>query len=210
MGSPRHKRFLIAFAFGALVAALTWTIPLTMPIRALIGVNAFFAIYLVLMLDLARTTSAEELRGHAELTDEGVPLILLLALAAVVLSLTAIFVVLNGPGRGEMFERLLALSSVPLGWSALHTLAAFHYAHLYYRREGSTKSGGLVFPDCKAPGPWEFLYFAFTIGMTAQVSDVVANDTPMRQAVLVHSIGSFFYNTVIMALAVNAALTAGA
>ena len=42
--------------------------------------------------------------------------------------------------------------------------------------------------------------------MTAQVSDVVVTTAAMRRAVLLHSLGSFFYNTVILALAVNAGL----
>ena len=42
--------------------------------------------------------------------------------------------------------------------------------------------------------------------MTAQVSDVVVRTTAMRRTTLAHGIGSFFYNTVILALAVNAAV----
>ena len=39
--------------------------------------------------------------------------------------------------------------------------------------------------------------------MTAQVSDVQVVSTRMRQMVLGHSLASFFYNTVLIALAVN-------
>ena len=42
--------------------------------------------------------------------------------------------------------------------------------------------------------------------MTAQVSDVVVRSTVMRQVVLAHGVASFLYNTVILALAVNAVL----
>jgi uncharacterized membrane protein len=66
----------------------------------------------------------------------------------------------------------------------------------------------MVFPGKGAPDTWDFLYASFTIGMTAQVSDVVIETRPMRQAVLVHGVASFFYNTCILALAVNAAVTA--
>ena len=45
--------------------------------------------------------------------------------------------------------------------------------------------------------------------MAAQVSDVIVTTAPMRRTVLIHAIGSFFFNTVILALAVNAAVTAG-
>lgn len=43
--------------------------------------------------------------------------------------------------------------------------------------------------------------------MAAQVSDVIVCSTRMRRAVLIHSTASFFYNTVLLALAVNAALS---
>jgi len=49
--------------------------------------------------------------------------------------------------------------------------------------------------------------FSFVIGMTAQVSDVTVQSAGMRRLVLGHSIVSFFYNTVLLALAVNVAVT---
>ena len=42
--------------------------------------------------------------------------------------------------------------------------------------------------------------------MTAQVSDVAVKTGALRRTVLAHGVASFFYNTVILALAVNAAL----
>ena len=100
---------------------------------------------------------------------------------------------------------IVALAAVPLGWAVVQTLAAFRYAHLHYAAPGRPQ---LTFPGTKAPAPWDVLYFAFTIGMTAQVSDVTTTSAAMRRVVLFHAVGSFFYNTVILALAVNAAVTA--
>ena len=89
----------------------------------------------------------------------------------------------------------------------LHTLAAFHYANLFYApAPAAARRGGLDFPGTPEPGPWDFLYFAFVIGMTAQVSDVAVRTTPLRRTALAHGVASFFYNAVILALAVNAAL----
>ena len=53
---------------------------------------------------------------------------------------------------------------------------------------------------------WDFLYFSFVIGMTAQTSDVGIVGRPLRRLALAHGVVSFFYNTVIVALAVNAAV----
>jgi len=69
-------------------------------------------------------------------------------------------------------------------------------------------TGGLVFPGNGEPGAWDFLYFAFVIGMTGQVSDVAVASTPLRRVVLAHAVVSFFYYAVILAVAVNAAVNA--
>lgn len=70
--------------------------------------------------------------------------------------------------------------------------------------------GGLDFSgDWPEPGPWEFLYYSFTMGMTAQTSDTAVTSTEMRRVTLVHGILSYFYNAVIVALAVNVGLSLG-
>ena len=204
----RHSRFFIAFSLGLLVFALTRFWPLHEQMRILIGAVCFFAIYLTLMLRFTRTVTPAALRSRAAANDEGLPLILLLAAGSVAVSLSSIVLMLNGPGGGNLLERSLAFASVPLGWASLHTVVAFHYAHLFYRPDEDGE-GGLNFPETPEPGAWDFLYFAFGIGMTAQVSDVTASTMPMRQTILFHAIASFFFNTVILALAVNAAMTAG-
>ena len=50
------------------------------------------------------------------------------------------------------------------------------------------------------------LYDSFTLGMTAQTSDIAVTTTDMRRVTLAHSALSFFYNAVIGALAVNAGM----
>jgi uncharacterized membrane protein len=95
-------------------------------------------------------------------------------------------------------------------------MAALHYAHLYWQPDGqqgdaSGPREGLQFPkdqdDDAEPGAWDFLYFAFVIGMTAQTSDVQITTTRMRKFNLVHAIVSFFFNTVLVAVAVNVAVS---
>lgn len=198
----KHARFFLSFLLGLAMWLVGLATPLDMLMRALLAVNGFFVCYLALMLALSLRTDADQLRRHAEADDEGAFLILFLAVGAVVVSLTAIFLVLNR-ANDSLAEALFALAAAPLGWATLHVLAAFRYAHLYYAPD---PDAGLEFPGTTAPGVWDFLYFSFTIGMTAQVSDVVVTAHNLRKVVLMHSIGAFFFNTVILALAVNAGL----
>ena len=60
--------------------------------------------------------------------------------------------------------------------------------------------------NCPEPGPWGFPYYSFTLGMTAQTSDIAITTTDMRRVTLAHSVLSFFCNAVIVALAVNAGM----
>lgn len=202
--APRHGRFYIAFAIGVLVATLGWMQGLRPVPGLLAGVNTFFLLYLLLMALLARNLDAAALKRQAGQDDEGLTLILILALVAVAASMTAIVVVLNTEDI-VLPTRIAALLCLPLGWTTIHVLAAFHYAHLYFQDGGH----GMAFPGKGEPAIWDFFYASFTVGMTAQVSDVEVTTTAMRRAVLLHGVASFFYNTGLLALAVNAVVTSG-
>lgn len=207
----RHRRVLIAFALGLLAALV---VPLALGDRALIGADLFFLVYLLLTVAATRRlTPADLRRHHGEETDEGAWLIVLLALTAVGVSLIAVVGSLMGSASGWHWQPVLAVASVPLGWATLHTVMAFHYAGLYYAKGNGSGGGdarGLIFPDGKTdPGVWDFLYFSLTLGMCAQTSDIAIGTTRLRRVVALHSVLSYFYNTVILALAVNAAVDLG-
>ena len=106
----------------------------------------------------------------------------------------------------DSHARLLAL---PLGWFTIHLVAAIHYAHLFWQPDASDDKPrrGLEFPGTKAPVGWDFLYFALVVGMTAQTSDVQITGSHMRAFNLVHAVVSFFFNTVLVAAAVNLAVS---
>ena len=202
----RHARFYLALIAAAVVAAAA--APLGPTLRVLLAGDTLFLVYLGLTLRYGLGVRPERLRAHAAGEDEGLPLILALTVVACGLNVASIFLLVNRPEGEAAMLGLLAIVSVPLGWLMLHTLAAFHYATLYYApAPGGGDAGGLAFPGAREPGPWDFVYFAYVIGMTAQVSDVVVETTRMRQATLLHSVISFFYNAVILALAVNASLS---
>lgn len=139
--------------------------------------------------------------------DEGIGIVFLVTLAVLAFFSEAVFVALNQKHHIDKTQLGLAVAGALLGWFVLHTVMAFHYANLHYFRDpksGEDKHGDLEFPHTAKPGLWDFAYFSFVIGMTAQVSDVQVRSTAMRRAVLVHGLASFFFNTVFIAMAVNA------
>src|SRR5262245_20088164 len=202
-----HPRFYSAAMLGVLV----WlgTAPLAPFMRILLAGDAFFLAHLLAMAVLLARSSSETYRRRAEQEDDGLPLIALITIAALTLSLGSIFALLNHEQRATAGHYVLALASVPLGWLMLHTVWSLHYAHVFHspRSEGSGTDADLLFPGGKQPEPWDFVYYSFVVGMTAQVSDVAILTRRMRLLTLIHAVVSFFFNTVILAIVVNAAVT---
>jgi uncharacterized membrane protein len=97
----------------------------------------------------------------------------------------------------------LCLVAVVSSWVLSHSAYTLRYAHLHYRDGEGAKSDGLNFPGDEPPSDFDFAYFAFTIGMCFQVSDVAIQSSAIRRAVLGHSLLSFVYNTAVVALALN-------
>jgi uncharacterized membrane protein len=180
------------------------------PLAVVVAGDAFFGLYLAWTAVIASHASLDTIRRRADIEDEGMPLIVLITLIAAGLGIAAIFSLLNQAAGVSTLHLVLAILSVLLGWATLHTVIALRYAHLYYGRAGKgagkrQDAKGLEFPGDEPPGMWDFLYYAFVVGMTAQVSDVQVTGSYMRRLTLVHGVLSFFFNTVILALAVNVA-----
>lgn len=198
----RHGRFYLAVAAGG-VAFAAATVATRWEARFLAAVNVFFLAYLGLTFRFVVRATAEHLKRAAATADEGLVIILGVVATAVVASLGAVMLLLSAADASPL-EIGLALAAIPLGWLTVQTIASFHYADLYYAPGPEGFARGLEFPKETTPGPWDFLYFAFVIGMTAQVSDVAVSSTLLRRWVLAHGVVSFFYYTGIVALAVNA------
>ena len=102
---------------------------------------------------------------------------------------------------------VLGAVTILLSWLVAHCVFAVHYAHEYFYEIEHREAPGLDFPgvadDRGELDYWDFCYFAFVIGMTAQVSDVQVTSRPMRQLVLWHGVLSFAFYTVVLALSIN-------
>jgi len=204
-----HLRFYAALAAGLAVWAVLQGLAPSLSLVA--AGDAFFGIYLASTVMFVTRLKASDIRKRASVEDEGIVLVVLITLTAISLSIASIFAILSQVPAAGALQLGLAIASVPLGWLTFHSVAALRYAHLYYARSsdeasGTQDAGGLAFPGTREPGAWDFFYYAFVVGMTAQVSDVQVLNTRMRRLTLAHGLASFIFNTVILALAVNMAV----
>lgn len=169
-------------------------------VAALILLLGFFG--LVFRDDEQRT------RARAAMNDPGRNVILAITIVSVAAGLLgAINILGKGPNAQTEAEKgvavALAVGAAVLGWALTHATFALRYAHLFYRENDGRPCNALTFPGTPVPDDYDFLYFAFVIGMTFQVSDVQVNDPGVRRVVLGHGIVAFAYNTAIIALGVN-------
>lgn len=198
-----RPRTFIALAIG-LLSLLMLPDAWRLGTRLLVAWDIFLAIYLVLAYTTVFTCTADRIRRQAAIQDDGRFLILVVAGLGAFASLAAILLELGVTPRHTP-QLVLAVVTITLTWCAIHTTFALHYAHDYYRH---AKAGGLAFPGDDKPDYWDFVYFSFVIGMTAQVSDVGVTDKIIRRTAAAHGVISFIFNTALLALMVNIAASA--
>jgi uncharacterized membrane protein len=198
-------RLLLALMVGVATAT---AIPAQfgLPLRAVAGWNAASLAMGALAWWLILSADASDTRCRAAAHDPGRRLVWLFVILASGFSLFGTAVVLHdarsrAPLARDLFV-VLCVGAVATAWALTHTAYALRYAHLYYRDDAEGE-GGLTFPGEGSPTYADFAYFAFTIGMCFQVSDVVICSSQIRRVVLGQALLSFAYNTAILATALN-------
>lgn len=212
---PRHGAFYFAAGVGAAAGAVSALLVSGYAVHvAMIGL---FVTYLALTAsELPRLTPAE-LSAHADEADAPGLLIFAAMLLVVVVAAVSLFIVVNAGHSQPLLPLGFGIAAVLLGWFAVHTMMGLHYAYEYYGAgddqakapADKAVAGGLDFPGKRPPDGAAFVYFSFVIGMTAQVADVDVTSGRMRWLVLAHGIFSYFFNTVILAAAVNVVVALG-
>jgi uncharacterized membrane protein len=198
----RHRPILLAAAaLGALVVAAGWGLGLPLQTALLVGWCAAVLSYIGPMLRSMQRATPVQMRLRAEALDEGEGAILAASLASAIAAIAAVaWFLASKPGPMGAAEVTLALLSIALSWVFVHLLFAVRYAHEFWQA-----GGGLDFPGDEEPAFGDFLYYAFTIGMTFQTADVAISKRLLRQLTLVHALVAFLFNVVILAAAVNVA-----
>lgn len=191
--------FLVALAVVTAIAVgpLGWSQGL------LIGFDAAAMLFLLLCIPLYRY-DARELRHAAERNDANRVMLLVLSFLLSVVILAAVVVELGQRGSLQGADKALIAVSLVLVWTFGNAVYTLHYAHLFYTTDdGGKDSAGLVFPGTKAPLMSDFAYFAYTLGVAVQTSDVQVTSPHIRKVVTAHCVAGFFFNLGVLALTIN-------
>lgn len=195
---PRFILFAMLFAGGLVLAIprLGWG-------RG--GMAAFdvaAAVFLVAISALLKRGEADKMREASEANDANRAGLLVLTGVTMIVVLVSIAKELQA--KSDMLAVALVVLTLVLAWLFSNVVYALHYAHLYYANdENGEDRRGLDFPECEEPDYWDFLYFAFTLGMTFQTSDVEIRSRRVRRVVLGHSLAAFVFNIGVIAFTIN-------
>lgn len=202
-----HGKLFVAAIVGTVVLLALIPVDWREVTKLLVGWDSGVALYLALTHPVILRADVARIRKRAAEQDEGAFAMLVLTIVATLASLVAIVFELGGskqvPRHDAIAHVLLAITTILLSWSFVHTIFSFHYAHEYYGERRDGKIGGLKFPGDNIPDYWDFLYFSLVIGMTSQVSDVAVTSKVIRRMVAIHGVLSFFFNVMVLALTVN-------
>ncbi len=186
----------IMIAIGVfLPAQWTW------PTRMATSWNSGVAVFLLLTVSrMAKARSIDDIRVRAAAMDQAGSAILPLSLLAAAAS---VFVIVFMTAS----EASLTLITIALSWFFVQLIFTLRYAHEFYAPNTSGKDRqGLVFPGETDADYWDFLHFSLIIGVANQTADVQIASQSLRRIATLHSIVSWLFNTVILALAVNLAV----
>lgn len=203
------KKIFISLLFAIFIFTLLFTFNVNLTNRVILSWDAFCIPMIFLSWTLFFTTQPNDLCHIVEKQDENLKTIFTIVLIAVVLSIVGTIALIaekNDLSENKILHTIVSLSPVLFSWILLHTTFTIRYAHLYHdhnKLNTGSQVGGIDFPAKQQPDYIDFAYFSFVIGMTFQVSDVVVSSRVIRRYVLMHSLISFVFNTIIVALTIN-------
>jgi len=210
----RHLDARHRLALGLAAGAATFFIlrgHLRFSSAAIAAWDAFAVVILALDWLTILVTPQRKIRELAQQQDLSRLLIFLFVVVAACAALLAVgfLIRVHKAQTGGHFtvHLLLVLLTVISSWALVHTVFGFRYAHVFYGDSSELgvhrHAGGLIFPGDRPLDYFDFAYFSFVVGMTCQVSDVQITSRRMRRLTLVHSVLSFGFNTIILALLIN-------
>ena len=202
-----NRSRIFPWRYGMFLALLVLIAPLAMILpwheAAMAGFDIAAIAVLVSAVPLL-DADAQSMRRKALANDANRELMLLLTGIVCLVVLVAVGVAVSQHGGPNSAAVALLLATLLIAWLFSNLVYALHYAHIFYlARPDGKDGGGLDFPETDEPGYWDFLYFAFTLGMTFQTSDVSVTHVRMRRTVLFQCLAAFLFNLGILAFTIN-------
>jgi uncharacterized membrane protein len=200
-------------AVVAVVLMFFWSHWLPEATRVVLAWNAGVAVVLALIATMIWQSDAHKTRTRARSEKTTNIVILLITIATVA---GAVMFIAYGLSKAKGMSHVLgvvhiwlSIAGVLLSWLLLHTMYSLHYAKLYYGRVNAADpmafTKGLTFPSAKDElvDYWDFVYYAFTIAMCFQTSDITITSPRMRRLTIFHATISYFFALVILGLLLN-------
>lgn len=153
--------------------------------------------------DSAGTERLAREESTTHVTDDVVVTACLVSIAAVVVS------IIQSSHRSDPASValvILGMLGTIVAWALVNTVYAFKYARMFYVDH---RRSGFDFNQESPPTYSDFAYLAFTIGMSYGVSEVEPNAVGTRRKALMHALLSYFFGTVVIAVAINLVTSLG-
>lgn len=201
LAPPRFVAFVLLLA-AAVPAAGLWLGD--WPRGLMAGFDAAALVFLLSCLPLIRVRDGDVMRDHA-LCNDARRVVLLVLTGIVMTAILAAVTKLVAFGGGTLptNDKAWIVATLLLAWLFSNSVYALHYAHLAYMEATGGEAVGLEFPGTREPTYPDFVYFAFTLGMTFQTSDVTITDAGIRRTVTMHCLGAFVFNIGVLAFTIN-------
>ena len=195
-------RFLMFFALLAAGIAIA-SVPMGWSKGVLAGFDVAALAFLGSCIPMLGS-DAKAMRSAAKDNDANRFILLVLSFLITVVIMAAVIAELGQKDSLGPWAKALVAASLAIVWLFGNAVYTLHYAHLFYSAENGGKDcAGLDFPKTKEPVMSDFVYFAYTLGVAVQTSDVEITSPHIRKVVTAHCVAGFFFNLGVLALTIN-------
>ena len=148
---------------------------------------------------------AGKMREAAERNDANRVTLLGITSLVTIVVLVSVATELSRKEGPDLASIVLIVGTLAIAWLFSNMIYALHYAHIFYLRsdDGDGDRGGIDIPATDEPCYWDFVYFAFTLGMTFQTSDVEIQSPGIRKVAIFHCLAAFVFNIGVLAFTIN-------
>jgi uncharacterized membrane protein len=202
LAPPAFILFVLLLVVGVAGGNLMWG----WRIGTMAGFDLAASGFLAYVVMSVHASDARSMREHATQNDANRALLLGVTAIVMVVVMVTVAAELGASQKADTVTKLVIVATLALAWLFSNAVYALHYAHLYYSKaeRGKGDAGGLEFGgEDKEPLYWDFVYFAFTLGMTFQTSDTAIASPRLRKIAVIHSFAAFVFNIGVLAFTIN-------